>query len=286
MDFDFYRYHALGNDYLVIDPNRTQMTLTAESVKLICDRHYGIGSDGILFGPLFEGETIRLRIFNPDGSEAEKSGNGIRIFSRYLRDAGYVTSSSFAIKTKGGTVAVELLDNTGSTIRVDMGTVTFQSDLIPVAGETREVIDEPFSIDGQTYRITGLSIGNPHCVVPVEKASKQLALTLGPLIERHPLFPNRTNVQFLQTSDRKNITIEIWERGAGYTMASGSSSCAAASAAFRLGLVDRSVDVHMPGGVIHIDIDENGHVYMTGPVTGIARGIFHDDLRTCLGKQN
>jgi len=279
---DFYRYHALGNDYLVIDPARTRIALTADAVKLICDRHRGVGSDGILYGPLVEGGTIRLRIFNPDGSEAEKSGNGIRIFSRYLVDAGYVTSDRFELLTLGGAVKIDIMDRTARLIKVDMGTVTFRSTVIPVAGEAREVVDESLRINEQAYRVTCLSIGNPHCVIPVENLSPELARSLGPLVERHPLFPKRINMQLLQVLDRKTIRIEIWERGAGYTLASGSSSCAAASAAFRLGLVDRAVDVHMPGGTIHIDLGEDGHVQMTGPVEGIAQGKFLNDLRSKL----
>lgn len=275
---DFFKYHALGNDYIVIDPNNSKLNLDIENIKLICHRNFGIGSDGILYGPIIQNGIYGLRIFNPDGSEAEKSGNGIRIFSKYLVDEGYVDMRQFKLQTQGGEVMIEVLDDYGNMIKVDMGTVTFDSKLIPVNGPGREVINEDFNIDGTDYKMTCLSIGNPHCVIPLNNISKDLALKLGDKVENNELFPNRINMQLLKVIDRNNISIEIWERGAGYTMASGSSSCAAASAAYKLGLVDDKIKVHMPGGKIDIEIREDGHVYMTGSVDGVARGEFSKDL--------
>jgi diaminopimelate epimerase len=279
---DFYKYHALGNDYIVIDPNKAKIPMTKKNIQSICDRHLGIGSDGILYGPIFEGDKIKLRIFNPDGSEAEKSGNGIRIFSKYLGDFQYVNSNEFLLYSLGGEVTVEIINLREGLIKVDMGTVTFQSDLIPVAGERREVIQEPLQVNGESLLVTCLSIGNPHCVVPIEEISKEKVINLGSILEKDSLFPNRTNVQLMKVIDPQNIYIEIWERGAGYTMASGSSSCAAASAAYKLGLVEREVKVHMPGGEIDIDIKPNGHVYMTGTSTTVAQGEFLEEFKTKL----
>ncbi len=278
MSVDFYKYHALGNDYIVIDPNHIQLTLTPDHIKLICHRHFGIGSDGILYGPLFDQGRIRLRIFNPDGSEAEKSGNGIRIFSKYLVDAQYVTADKISLDTLGGKVEVEILDKKANLPKVDMGGVTFRSDLIPVSGESRDVVNEALQLGAQFFNVTCLSIGNPHCVIPLQEISEKLAREIGPLVENHPMFPNRINVQLLQVIGRNHIKIEIWERGAGYTLASGSSSCAAASAAHRLGLVDPKIKVDMPGGTMEIEIDPDGHVHMTGPVSSVARGEFSDEL--------
>lgn len=278
MDCHFYKYHALGNDYIVIDPNKTRVNLSEENIRLICHRNFGIGSDGVLYGPFFQNDAIHLKIFNPDGSEAEKSGNGIRMFSRYLFDAGYVKSSLFYLETLGGSVHVELLDAKANHIKVDMGQVTFLSTEIPVTGTPREVISEELNLNDRQFTVSCLSIGNPHCVIPLNNVSKKLAEEWGPIIENHKTFPHRINVQFLQVLDRHNIKIEIWERGAGYTLASGSSSCAAASAAFRLGLVDRDVAVHMPGGIISIIISPDGHVHMTGSVTGVSKGWFAEDL--------
>lgn len=281
----FYKYHALGNDYIVIDPNRTEVDLTVDNIRLICHRNFGIGSDGILYGPIFEADGMALRILNPDGSEAEKSGNGIRIFAKYLFDENYVNRDVFNLKTLGGEVTVEILDDEAHQIKVSMGEVTFQSDLIPVKGESREVINETLTVDNERFTVTCVSIGNPHCVIPLEEISKELAHKIGPMVENHPLFPNKINVQLLKVLDRENIQIEIWERGAGYTLASGSSSCAAASVAHKLGYVDNEIKVHMPGGALDIEIKESGHVFMTGPVSGVASGEFHLDLWRELGRE-
>ena len=278
----FRKYEALGNDYVVLDARTCPVPPTAAAVRKLCDRRYGIGADGILYGPLAGDGGLRLRIFNPDGSEAEKSGNGIRIFARYLRDAGDVPGDSGKIVTSGGTVSFRYLDARAHRIEVEMGHVTFWSQQIPVTGPNREVIDETLQISGNALRVTCLSIGNPHCVVRFEGATEADARHLGPQIESHPQFQKRTNVQFLQVVSRERIRIQIWERGAGYTLASGSSSCAAASAAHRLGLVDRRVEVEMPGGVIDIHIAADGLVSMTGDVRATIEGVVSADLAASL----
>jgi diaminopimelate epimerase len=278
MAYDFYKYHALGNDYIVLDPNKGVFPLTAENIRLICHRSYGVGSDGILYGPILADGTISLRILNPDGSEAEKSGNGLRIFSRYLVDTGYVKDKKFSIITKGGTVHVEVLDDQDRMIRVDMGQAIFNSLEIPVSGPSREVLNEKLTVGDTAYSVSCVSMGNPHCVIPLDRISPDLAKQIGPKVEHHPLFPNRINMQLLQVLDRNNIRIEIWERGAGYTLASGSSSCAAASVAHRLGLTGPELKVHMPGGVIDIAIKPDNHIFMTGPVSGVMQGVFDADL--------
>ncbi|MBI1869676.1 MAG: diaminopimelate epimerase [Chlamydiae bacterium] len=279
----FYKYHALGNDYIVIDPNKAKIELTPERIQLICHRNFGVGSDGILYGPVLKGKEIHLRIFNPDGSEAEKSGNGIRIFSKYLFEEGYVTSKKFGLETLGGKVEAEILDDEAKSIKVNMGKVTFESECIPVSGKARMVIRESLALGDKSYEVTCLSIGNPHCVIPLKSISKKLAMELGPQVENHSIFPKRINMQLLQVLDRENIQIEIWERGAGYTLASGSSSCAAASAAYKLGLVDSSIKVHMPGGVIGVDISSSGHVFMTGAVSSVGEGMFSKEFCEKIG---
>ena len=274
----FYKYQALGNDYVVLDPRDQPLALTPDQIRVICHRHYGVGSDGILLGPLQSAKApFLLRIFNPDGSEAEKSGNGIRIFCRYLWDRKLVGSRTFDIETKGGLVQCLVLDD-GKRVQVEMGRVSFWSKDIPVAGEPREVLQESITIGEETFRFSGATIGNPHCVIPVQDLSPELAKKYGPLLELHPLFPNRTNVQFLKVLDRNNIRIEIWERGAGYTLASGSSSSAAAAVARKLGLCDSQITVHMPGGEISISIDQNFGIVMVGPVTRIAEGQLADEM--------
>ena len=220
-----------------------------------------------------------LRIYNPDGSEAEKSGNGLRIFSRYLWDKKLVAEKEFAIQTAGGVVRSTVMPG-GRTIKVEMGRVSFMSDVIPVVGPKREVINEKITVAGREFTFCAATIGNPHCVLPMPEISADLARQFGPHLETHPNFPRRTNVQFLKVIDRRNIQIEIWERGAGYTLASGSSSSAAAAVARRLGLCDNSITVHMPGGQIAIELTDQYDVQMTGPVTRVGEGTLDQELFT------
>lgn len=266
----FYKYHALGNDYLVLDVKDAPVMPAPDQVERICHRNFGLGSDGILYGPLETDKAdFGLQIWNPDGSEAEKSGNGLRIFSRYLYDTGRVTSEPFTVDTPGGVVKATVHDRLGA-IEVEMGRVNFHSDDIPVIGESREVINESVEINGTPYTYCAATIGNPHVVLPMENITKALALELGPVLENMTSrFPNRTNVQLLQVMDRNNIRIEIWERGAGYTLASGSSSSAAAAVAHKLGLCDDEITVHCPGGDIAIRLRPDFNVFMTGPATRV-----------------
>ena len=266
----FAKYHGLGNDYIVLEALEAGDELRPEVVRRICDRHYGLGADGILLGPIGPGRPFRLRIYNPDGSEAEKSGNGLRIFARYLLDTGRAGPGALDMVTSAGPVRAEVL--TGGDVRVEMGTVSFQSGCIPVTGPPREVIDEEMTVLGQRLRTCAATIGNPHCVVLDVPVTAESARRLGPAIETDPRFPHRTNVQFLEVVDRRTLRIEIWERGAGYTLASGSSSVAAAAVAVRLGLCERQVTVRMPGGQLQVTIGPDFAATLLGPVTKIADG--------------
>jgi diaminopimelate epimerase len=277
----FYKYHALGNDYIVCDPvdfPQWKNGPSVDEIRVICHRNFGVGSDGILWGPLpSEKSEFGLRIFNPDGSEAEKSGNGLRIFSRYLWDQKLAKNATFTIETPGGQVT-SVIKEDGKLITVDMGSVSFVSTKIPHTGPEREVINEQITVLDRTFTYCSATIGNPHCVLPLPEVSAELAHKYGPHLETHANFPRKTNVQFLQVLDRKNIRIEIWERGAGYTLASGSSSSAAASVAHKLGLVDNAITVHMPGGTIGIEIGANYAIRMTGTVNKVAVGDMHAQL--------
>ena len=278
MNIAFTKYHALGNDYIVIDPMHLTAPLTTEQVKLICHRNFGVGSDGILLGPLLSTTAkCALKIYNPDGSIAEKSGNGVRIFSRYLWDTKFVGNEEFALQTDGGIVRSTVFDG-GKMVRVEMGKVSFDSEKIPVTGSPREVINETISVGGCEFTFCAATIGNPHCVVPLKEISAKLAHEFGPQLEVHPNFPRKTNVQFLKVLDRANIAIEIWERGAGYTLASGSSSSASAAVAHKLGLVDKNVTVHCPGGLIEIEIRDGFDILMTGSVTRVAEGVMAPEM--------
>lgn len=267
----FAKYHALGNDYLVLPKEQADAEqLTVPFIERVCHRNFGLGSDGILYGPLpTDAADFGLRIFNPDGSEAEKSGNGLRIFCRFLLDIESVeVGQDFTVETAGGVVQCQI--RADGMIKVEMGQVSFHSSKIPVAGSEREVLDEPITLGGQEYRYYAATIGNPHCVLPMDEISERQTRELGPILETDARFPNRTNVQFLKVIDRENIQIEIWERGAGYTLASGSSSSAAGAVARKMGLVDGHFTVHMPGGTLELLIDDDFNVTMIGPVTRVA----------------
>ena len=276
----YVKYHGLGNDYLVMRPQDLERDLDVGQIQRICNRNFGIGSDGILLGPL-ESKICNfgLRIFNPDGSEAEKSGNGLRIFSRYLRDAGETDADSFTLETLGGAVKCRVGQG-GRNVTVEMGKVSFLSTTIPVAGEEREVLKENIRIGGTTFVFCAATIGNPHCVVLCDDISPAMARQYGPLLETDPRFPRRTNVQFLKVMDRENIGIEIWERGAGYTLASGSSSVAAAAVACRLGLCNRDITVHMPGGELDIALTDDFFATLSGPVTRVCEGNIDSEIFT------
>lgn len=266
----FFKYHALGNDYLVLDPSEAPSLPATDDTIRICHRNFGLGSDGILYGPTpTERADFGLRIINPDGSEAEKSGNGLRIFARYLFDTGRVTTQPFTVDTLGGIVTCKISEGAES-ITVDMGRVSFGRDAKQDPSKSGELLH----INGTDYTVHIADIGNPHCVVPMDAISEQIACEIGAAMETHPSFPNRTNVQFLKALDPKNIQIEIWERGAGYTLASGSSSSAAAAVAHRLGLCDSELTVHMPGGTIGIQIGDDFSIQMTGPATRVAEMLY------------
>lgn len=264
------KYQGLGNDYIVIDPNKNKGKLKGKKIALLCERSFGIGADGVLYGPRLEDGKIYVDIYNADGSKTQASGNGIRIFAKYLMDEQYVSQKEFAIYTDEAGFRIQALNDRGTEFRVSMGAASFWSEDVPVLGQKREVVDETFSFGGQDYRATCLSVGNPHCIILSENVSKEAVKSLGPLVEGADIFPHRINLQLMKVIDRHNIMIEIYERGVGYTLASGTGSCAAAATARRLGLVDREVNVHQPGGSIEISIKEDGEIYMTGSVEFVA----------------
>jgi diaminopimelate epimerase len=274
----FFRGHGLGNDYLVMDPKELTFKLTPAAIRTLCDRNWGLGSDGILALAPTKQADFGLRIFNPDGSEAEKSGNGLRIFARYLHATRKTARTAFTVDTKGGIVSIQLhLDRhrEAAAVTVEMGRASFKPDALPCTLGVGELIQQPIEAAGHKLEFTGVSVGNPHCVLFKQAGqawSRSDLLALGPALETHPLFPKRTNVQLAVPTGPQEIFILIWERGAGETQASGSSSCAAASAAVRLGLVSSPVAVRMPGGTLHIEVAADYSLTMKGPVAEVARG--------------
>jgi diaminopimelate epimerase len=260
----FYKLQALGNSYIVIDSQEwPEAELSSDWIAQLCSKEWGIGSDGLLWGPgalASESTSPRLRIFNTDGSEAEKSGNGIRIFSRYLRDQRNFPAK-FQLSTLGGLVMVE--DLSDKSLRVAMGKGRLLN------GDCLE----DFDFSGRLFRGVRVDVGNPHCVLFEGIDWNEASLKeWGPRIEVDPMFPKRSNVQWVRVKDRQTLEILIWERGSGYTLASGSSSCAAAFAAYKLGKVDKALCVEMPGGQIFVEIDSEDAISMRGAVDWIAQG--------------
>lgn len=260
------KYHGLGNDYLVYDPNKNKMELNPANVQLMCNRNFGIGADGILEGPVMEQGQISMIVWNPDGSIAEKSGNGVRIFAKYLKDSGYVQKKDFSILCHKEESVIHYLNEEGTRLKASMGKATFWSDQVPVEGPRREIINETMVFGRIPYPVTCLSVGNPHCVILMDEISRGLVCRIGTYSESAKQFPEKINTQIIKVLDRTHIETEVYERGAGYTLASGSGCCAAGAAAYRLGLTDPKMEVKMPGGKLEVEIGEDGVVYMTGDV--------------------
>ena len=274
----FFKGHGLGNDYIVVDPEELDFKLTPRRIQALCDRHEGIGGDGILALVPSTKAHFGMRIFNPDGSEAEKSGNGLRILARYLHATRRTRRRRFTVETRGGIVRIDLdLDAHGDAhhVTVAMGTASFRPADLPCTLEAEELLEQPIRVGSRTLRFTGVSVGNPHCVVfrTAERTWTERDLrTIGPVLETHRIFPRFTNVQLAVPTGARELSLLIWERGAGETRASGSSACAAACAAVRLGLVKSPVSVRMPGGTLQIEVGEDFEVTLSGPVEEVARG--------------
>ncbi len=277
----FVKSHGLGNDYIVLNQSDISFKLTESSIRTLCDVHYGLGSDGILLKVPSFNANFGLRILNPDGSEAEKSGNGLRIFAKYLYDFQYAKTRKFTIETPGGLVQAEIIHEVNGkarAVKVDMGKAIFRSPEIPVLCEREACIDETLHLEYRDYQISCVSVGNPHCVILTDKLDASEVRTFGPQIETNPFFPNRINVQFARVVSPTVVEIMIWERGAGWTLASGSSSCAVAAVMVKKGLTLRNITVKMPGGDLKIETDEHWNMRMTGIVQEIATGILSREL--------
>jgi diaminopimelate epimerase len=282
----FVKGHGLGNDYIVIDAADLPGPLEPGSIARICDRNWGVGSDGILLKvPAWAGADFGLRILNPDGSEAEKSGNGLRIFAKYLHDHGHASRDTFTVDTKGGRVECRCHVEGGrvQVVTVEMGRCTFLAPHIPMNGPAGEAVGVPLQVDGESFLVTAVSVGNPHCVIFTDHLDEALVRRLGPRVEHHPAFPHRVNVQWARVRSRAEVDIHIWERGAGWTLASGSSSSAVACAAVRNGLCDHGlVTVRMPGGTLSVEVRPDWSIRLQGPVEEVYAGTFSPDFMKTL----
>ena len=278
---------GLGNDFILLDNRKGVYKNLSRLSRMLCDRRFGIGADQLLLLSNSRRADFRMRIFNADGSEVEMCGNGIRCLATYIwdnkikRQRSGVSSQGLAIETLAGIIRPE---KSGSFVKVDMGEPVLKPEKIPVnlgAGVRGQGLDSslvknfPIKIDGKIFKITCVSMGNPHAVIVVKDVDSIHLETFGPLIENHKLFPKRTNVEFIQIMDRKNIKMRVWERGAGETLACGTGASAAAVASSLSGLTDRRVTIHLKGGRLLINwSSKDGHVYMTGPAVKVFEGTF------------
>ena len=289
MSVAFFKAHGLGNDYLALELDELPFELTPEVIRLLCDRHLGIGSDGIL-GRIAPGAgDFGLRIFNPDGSEAEKSGNGLRIFARYLQGRGEVeVGRPFTVETPGGIVRMVVLarDEEASLVEVEMGRASFRSSAVGLTGPDRDVDGEMLVLEaGDRVAINTVSVGNPHCVIFEDEVDLSDLRRRAPQISTHPWFDRGTNVQFARPAGGSVVEAWVWERGAGETSASGSSACAVAAAAVRRGLVSsHDVEVRMPGGTLHVHVEDDWMLTLRGPVEAVYEGVLSGEMLSRIGK--
>jgi len=283
--FPFTKMHGLGNDFVMVDCLQgspiPEERLSALS-QAACTHHFGVGADGLILILPDDEADYRMRMFNPDGSESEMCGNGIRCFAKYLYDADLIKSDSISVATQMGLQHIEIPEQDANSdvlkVRVDMGKPRLARDEIPMRElangqqSNAQVINEELQVDEQTHRITAVSMGNPHCVIFVDDVESVPLKEWGLKIEHHDMFPERTNVHFVQVLGPQKLWMRTWERGAGDTLACGSGACSVAVAAALNGKSPRSALVHLPGGDLEIEWAENDHVYMTGPAATVFSG--------------
>lgn len=263
----FTKMEGLGNDYIYFNSFEVTVEDPARAARILCDRHFKIGGDGIVLILPSEKADFRMRMFNADGSEAEMCGNAIRCVAKYVYDRGLTEKELLRIDTLAGVLTLNLTVENGvvTKVRVDMGEPILKGIQIPVAIDREKVIGEPLSVGGTSMRMTCVSMGNPHAIFFVDEITDEHVLTLGPMIETHELFPKKVNAEFVKVLNRREVQMRVWERGTGETIACGTGASAVAVAAALNGLTERDVTVHLRGGDLEIEWAENGHVFMTGP---------------------
>ena len=270
----FTKMQGLGNDYVYIDATKENIENPSELSKYISDRHFGVGSDGLILICPSEKADFRMRMFNSDGSEAEMCGNGIRCVGKFVYDKKLTDKTLVTIETKAGikTLKLNVKDEKVDTVRVDMGTPILESEKIPVITEEKIVQNLRLNALDKSFNFTCVSMGNPHAVTIVDNVSDFDVKKYGSILEINEVFPNKTNVEFVEIKDPENIKMRVWERGAGETLACGTGACASVVACNLNGLTKRSVNVELLGGNLNIELGEDNHVYMTGPAVTVFEG--------------
>jgi diaminopimelate epimerase len=275
MDFGFTKWQGCGNDFVIVDCFKEKIEAYDILAKEVCDRHYGIGADGLILVLPSDKAAFQMRIFNTDGSEAEMCGNGIRCFARYVYEAGLTKEKKFSIETGAGILTPEiiLLKDKVQMIRVDMGKPILTAEDIPLVGFGKErVIAEQIEVLGETYKMTCVSMGNPHCVIFVDDIAKVNLEKLGPVFETHSAFPRKVNTEFVEVKDRTHMRMRVWERGAAITLACGTGSCATLVAAVLNDKTEHKAEISLDGGKLVVEWAENGRIYMTGPAEKVFTG--------------
>lgn len=279
---EFIKMHGLGNDFVFLD----HFTVSADVdypklAQKLCHRQFGVGGDGLAVILPSKVADARMRIFNPDGSEPEMCGNASRCFARYVYEQGIVPDNPMRVETLAGilTLGLNIQEGQVQGVRVDMGEPVLRADLVPVLGQGEPVVGQPLEVLGETFQYTAVSMGNPHCVIFVEDYKTLDFERMGPAIEKHPLFPRKTNVEFIRIDSPREMTMKVWERGAGPTLACGTGACGSMVAAVLNNKTERAVTVHLPGGDLFIEWGPDNHVYMTGPATYVFKGLWLDDQR-------
>lgn len=271
----FTKMHGIGNDFIIIDNMLEQEMPYWEMALNLCRRNFSIGADGILIALPSDKADFRMRVFNNDGTEARMCGNGIRCLAGYLYENKFTSNKTMTIETKGGIKTPEIISSGKGEInvRVDMGIPCFDPEKIPIdiKGKDR-ILNESITAQGRDFTISAVSMGNPHCVIFVDKVTRDMVLQWGPILEKHPLFFHRTNVEFASVQNPNKVEIKVWERGAGETLACGTGACAVTAVGSALGLLENKVEAVLPGGTLHIEIDNSGKIFMTGPAVKVFKG--------------
>ena len=272
----FTKMHGLGNDYVYVNCFEEKIDNPPAVARFVSDRHFGIGSDGLIMINPSQKADFEMEMYNADGSRGEMCGNGIRCVAKYVYDYGLTDKTQISVETLGGIKYLDLTVEDGkvSLVKVDMGKPELKADLIPIISEREQVIDEPIEVDGKEYHMTGVSMGNPHAVIYVDDVKGLDLEKIGPKFENHERFPKRINTEFVHCIDRQTVEMRVWERGSGETLACGTGACAVAVSSILNNLTDTQVTVKLLGGDLQIEWDrEKDRVFMTGPATVVFDGV-------------
>jgi len=277
MRLDFAKYEGIGNDFIIINNMEGTVSLNPEQIARLCDRNFGIGADGLIFARPSQIADFFMDYYNSDGSIAEMCGNGIRCYAKYLHDERLTDKNAINIETRAGIKVIDLIfdGDSASGARVDMGEPVLEASRVPVASESKQVVNQQLSVDGTSFSATCVSMGNPHCIMFVEDVKSAPVKELGPKVEKSDYFPQKTNVEFVKVISEDEIELRVWERGCGETLACGTGACATLVACALNDMTGRFATIHLPGGDLKITWEENNHVILEGPANRVFTGMIN-----------